>query len=253
MLIVCDRAELQKKSLKTSIFLFLLLLSCLSCQTLIPAFAWKKYEAKKCGWVGPCVVGLVGQVGAGHLTHPSPHLPHFVLLGFRKRCWFGKNGTIWMNKRCKEGENGVDEKEKVEKLGQKNMLGEKWCKNWVGGRGWCWWIEVLDAFRHLPILTFISSAQTNNLGILSLPVPINTFPCPSIFSFLVVHQFVTKDTSLICLSRYQYFPFQCCYFPQYTKGVRCEIASSMCSENFGRQIYLLRSDPHLLTNWGIKK
>ena len=42
-------------------------------------------------------------------------------------------------------------------------------------------------------------------------------------------------------------------FPQYTKGVRCEIASSMCSENFGRQIYLLRSDPHLLTNWGIKK
>ena len=188
MSIVCDRAELQKKSLKTSIFPFLLLLSCLSCQTLIPAFAWKKYEAKKCGWVGPCVVGLVGQVGAGHLTHPSPHLHHFVLLGFRKRCWFGENGTIWMNKRCKEGENGVDEKEKVEKLGQKNMLGEKWCKNWVGGRGWCWWIEVLDAFRHLPILTFISCAQTNNLGILSLPVPINTFPCPSIFSFLVVHQ-----------------------------------------------------------------
>ena len=142
----------------------------------------------KCGWVGPCVVGLVGQVGAGHLTHPSPHLPHFVLLGFRKRCWFGKNGTIWMNKRCKEGENGVDEKEKVEKLGQKNMLEEKWCKNWVGGRGCCWWIEVLDAFRHLPILTFISCAQTNNLGILSLPVPINTFPCPSIFSFWVVHQ-----------------------------------------------------------------
>ena len=90
------------------------------------------------GWTLCGVVGLVGQVGAGHLTHPSPHLPHFVLLGSRKRCWFGKNGTIWMNKRCKEGENGVDEKEKVEKLGQKNMLGEKWCKNWVGGRGWCW-------------------------------------------------------------------------------------------------------------------
>ena len=108
---------------------------------LLPAKNGKEIEVDlmmKRGWVGPCVVGLAGQVGAGHLTHPSPHLPHFVLLGFRKRCWFGKNGTIWMNKRCKEGENGVDEKEKVEKLGQKNMLEEKWCKNWVGGRGWCW-------------------------------------------------------------------------------------------------------------------
>ena len=92
---------------------------------LLPAKNGKEIEVDlmmKCGWVGPCVVGLLGQVGAGHLTHPSPHLPHFVLLGSRKRCWFGKNGTIWMNKRCREGENGVDEKKRWE--------------NWV--RRICW-------------------------------------------------------------------------------------------------------------------
>ena len=165
---------------------------------LLPAKNGKKIEVDlmmKCGSVGPCVVGLVGQVGAGHLTHPSPHLPHFVLLGFRKRCWFGKNGTIWMNKRCKEGENGVG-------FGWKNKSGKIGSEEYVGRE----MVQKLGRWPRLVLVnrsTWCIPASSNpNFHLLRAnKQPWNTFSASSHLYFsLSLNIFVLGGPSINTLS-----------------------------------------------------
>ena len=185
----------------------------------------------KCGSVGPCVVGLVGQVGAGHLTHPSPHLPHFVLLGFKKRCWFGKNGTIWMNKRCKEGENGVG-------FGWKNKSGKIGSEEYVGRE----MVQKLGRWPRLVLVnrsTWCIPASSNpNFHLLRAnKQPWNTFSASSHLYFsLSLNIFVFGGPSINTISR----PFQCsfsllidtftftCYVPLFPQL----LCPSICLFNF---------------------